>query len=122
MDKHKRKSYNVGIDWINIAIRIVITMIVLTGVTFLAPNFSINKVITLIFTSIIIVLIDYFTEHYTGIDASAFGRGVISFFITAAALYFLQFFINGYFITASMALTASLIIGIINAIIPNKSA
>ena len=52
------------------------------------------------------------------IDASPFGRGIVGFIVSAIIIYLTQFLVPGMSISIWGAVIASLIIGIIDAILP----
>lgn len=121
MAEQKARYERKNLDWGNMFARVIITAIVLMAAAFLTPGFAIEGVWALLVAAVAIIAIDYFIEELTGIDASPFGRGIIGFLISAAILYFVQFIIAGYSVSAMGAIVGAVVVGIINAIIPGRA-
>jgi uncharacterized membrane protein YvlD (DUF360 family) len=61
---------------------------------------------------------DWVVQRVFKIDASPFGRGIVGFIVSAIIIYLTQFLVPGMSISIWGAVIASLIIGIIDAILP----
>ncbi|HAN10416.1 MAG TPA: hypothetical protein DCP90_07365 [Clostridiales bacterium] len=116
--KFNNRSSNADLG--SIFLRVIITAIVLMATAFLTPGFTIEGVWALLVAAVAIIAIDYLVEQFTGIDASPMGKGIIGFVIAAAILYFVQFIVPGYNVSAIGAIIGALIIGVVNAIIPGR--
>lgn len=109
-----------GTSWVGLIGRFVIAAIVLWVTAILTPGYSIVGFWTPLIQAVVIVALDYVIRALTGIDASPFGRGFIGFIVSAVIIYLTQYVIPGVSVTVLGALIASLIIGIIEAILPVK--
>lgn len=104
-----------------ILVKILITIVVVGLAAFFTPGFTIDGLGTLIFSGIVIAIVDYLISRFTKVDASPFGRGLIGFVITAAILYFTRYIVEGFNISIIGSILGALAIGIIDAIIPGDA-
>lgn len=100
--------------------RVLSSMIVLAIAAFLTPFFSIKGLAPLFTAALVIGIIDYLIERITGFDATPFGRGLTGFIVAAFVIYITGYFVQGVEVNIFGALSAALVIGIINALIPGK--
>lgn len=100
--------------------RLVTAAIVLAITAFFTPGFTINNIWTLIFSAIILTVIDFLIVKFTGLDATPFGKGFVGFILAAATLYVTQYFVTGYSISWIAAIIGALIYGIVDYIIPGR--
>ena len=115
-NKDKTNNWNIG----EILIRILITAIVVAIAAFLTPGFSINNLWSLILAAVVIALLDYLVQKFTGINATPFGRGMTGFIVAAIILYATKFIVPGFNISIWGAIIGALVIGIIDVIIPGN--
>lgn len=98
--------------------RLVTAGIVLAITAFFTPGFTINNIWALIFSAIVLTIIDYLIVKFTGLDATPFGKGFVGFILAAVTLYVTQYFVAGYTISWIAAIIGALIYGIVDYIIP----
>lgn len=115
-NKDKTNDWNIG----EILIRILVTAIVVGIAAFLTPGFSINNLWSLILAAVVIALLDYLVQKFTGINATPFGRGMTGFIVAAIILYATKFIVPGFNISVWGAIIGALVIGIIDVIIPGN--
>lgn len=120
MENNNRSEDNKGIGIGGMIIRIVVSAIVLAVTAFLTPGFAIDGIWPLLVAAVVIGVVDYLIERFTGFDASPFGRGITGFIVSAAIIYLTGFFIRGVRVSILGALIAALVIGIINMLIPGS--
>ena len=111
------KGWNIG----EILLRILITAIVVAIAAFLTPGFSINNLWSLILAAVVIALLDYLVQKFTGINATPFGRGITGFILAAIILYATKFIVPGFNISVWGAIIGALVIGIIDVIMPGRA-
>lgn len=114
----RKKEFNLG----EMILRVVITAIVIAIAAFFTPGFTIDGLWSVLLAAVVIGVLDYLIQRFTGIDASPFGRGITGFLLTALILYLTQFVVNGFNISIWGALIGALVIGIIDAIMPGRNA
>ena len=100
--------------------RFIVAAIVLMVTAWLTPGFSEMGFGTALIAALVIAVIDWAVQRIFKIDASPFGRGIVGFIISAVIIYLTQFLVPGMSISIWGAIIASLIIGIIDAIIPTR--
>ena len=103
-------------------LRIVITAIVVAIAAYFTPGFTIDGLWSLLLAAVVIGVLDYLIQRFTGIDASPFGRGIAGFLVAAIILYVTRFIVPGFNITLWGSIIGALIIGIIDAIMPGRDA
>mgnify|MGYP001199819334 FL=1 len=113
----KTKDWDIG----EILIRILVTAIVVGIAAFLTPGFSINNLWSLILAAVVIALLDYLVQKFTGVNASPFGRGMTGFIVAAIILYATKFIVPGFNISVWGAIIGAIVIGIIDVIIPGRA-
>ena len=100
--------------------RLVTAAIVLAITAFFTPGFSINNFWALAAAAIVLTIIDYLIVKFTGLHASAFGKGFVGFVLAVVVLYATQFFVSGYSISWMAAIIGALIYGVIDYIMPGE--
>ena len=119
MNQTKRDDENRGSKgWISMIIRFIVAAIVLMVTAWLTPGFSRMGFGTALAAALVIAAMDWAVQRLFKVDASPFGRGIVGFIISAVIIYLTQFIVPGMSISLWGAIIASLIIGIIDAIIP----
>ena len=113
----RTKDWNIG----EILIRILVTAIIVGIAAFLTPGFSINNLWSLILAAVVIAMLDYLVQKFTGINASPFGRGITGFIVAAIILYATKFIVPGFNISVWGAIIGALVIGIVDVIIPGRA-
>lgn len=107
-------------QWIGVAIRFVVSALVLIVVSWLAPGFVVQGgFIGALIAAAVITLLGYVAEALLGDRISPQSRGLVGFLTAAVVIYLAQFIIPG-LLTVSLvgALIAAFVIGIIDAIVP----
>ena len=114
---NRTKDWDIG----EILIRVLVTAIVVGIAAFLTPGFSINNLWSLILAAVVIALLNYLIQKFTGVNASPFGRGITGFIVAAIILYATKFIVPGFNISVWGAIIGALVIGIIDVIIPGRA-
>ncbi|AAK79915.1 uncharacterized membrane protein YvlD (DUF360 family) [Clostridium acetobutylicum] len=112
------KGNNSLMRWVG---RLVLFAIILAITSFLTPGFSIRGFWTFVLASVVITGLDYLVESFMKVDASPFGKGLKGFIISAVIIYLAQFLVPNMRVSIIGAILASLVIGVIDAIIPSRS-
>lgn len=103
------------------AIRVIITALVIAISAFLTPGFRIDGIMPLVIATIVIIVISFALESIIGVGANPFGRGFAGFIISVIVLILTSKLVAGFHIGIFSAIVGSIIIGIVNAIIPSKT-
>ena len=100
--------------------RFIVAAIILGITAFFTPGFSINNIWALALAAIVLTIMDYLIVKFTGLEATAFGKGFVGFILSVVTLYFTQYFVAGYSISWVAAIIGSLIYGVIDYILPGE--
>lgn len=122
-DRNRDARDNRTDDWSigELIIRLIVTSIVVGIAAFLTPGFSIDNIWSLIMAAVVIAVLDYLIQRFTGVNASPFGRGITGFIVAAIILYATKFIVPGFNISVWGAIIGALVIGIIDVIIPGRA-
>ena len=119
MDQVKREDEEKrNVSWIGIITRFIVAAIVLMITAWLTPGFSRMGFGTALIAALVIAAMDWIIQRVFKIAASPFGRGIVGFIVSAVIIYLTQFLVPGMSISIWGAIIASIIIGIIDAILP----
>lgn len=102
-------------------LRVLITSIVIAIAAFFTPGFTVNGLGSLLLAAVVIGVLDYLVQKFTGVDASPFGRGIAGFLVAAIILYVTKFIVPGFNISIIGALIGALVIGVVDAIMPGRA-
>lgn len=102
--------------------RLPTSAVILAITAFFTPGFSINNIWSLIIAAIVLTVIDFLITKFTGLHASAFGKGFVGFVLAAIVLYITQYFVAGYAISWIAAIIGALIYGAVDYFIPGNNS
>lgn len=122
-ERNKDVNRNTTNDWSigELLIRLLVTAIVVGITAFLTPGFSINSLWSLLLAAVVIAVLDYLIQKFTGVNATPFGRGITGFIVSAIILYATRFIVPGFEISVWGAIIGALVIGIVDMIIPGRA-
>ena len=100
--------------FISVLLRFITSAIILAITAFFTPGFSISNIWALALASVVLTVADYLIVTFTGLKASAFGRGFLGFILAVVLLYFTQYFVAGYSISWISAIIGALIYGVVD--------
>ena len=100
--------------------RLVTAAIVLAITAFFTPGFSISNFWALAAAAIVLTIIDYLIVKFTGLHASAFGKGFVGFVLSAVVLYVTQYFVAGYTISWIAAIVGAIVYGVVDYFLPGN--
>mgnify|MGYP000591999292 FL=1 len=102
--------------------RLVTAAIVLAITAFFTPGFSISNFWALAAAAIVLTIIDYLIVKFTGLHASAFGKGFVGFVLSAVVLYVTQYFVAGYTISWIAAIIGAIVYGVVDYFLPGEQS
>lgn len=114
------KSQNTTSTIWQIVGRLVTAAIVLAITAFFTPGFSISNFWALAAAAIVLTIIDYLIVKFTGLHASAFGKGFVGFVLSAVVLYVTQYFVAGYTISWIAAIIGAIVYGVVDYFLPGE--
>ena len=100
--------------------RLVTAAIELAITAFFTPGFSISNFWALAAAAIVLTIIDYLIVKFTGLHASAFGKGFVGFVLSAVVLYVTQYFVAGYTISWIAAIVGAIVYGVVDYFLPGE--
>ena len=103
-----------------IVARLIAAAVILGVTAFFTPGFTINNFWSLALAAVVLTVIDFLLVKFTGLHASAFGKGFVGFVLAAVVLYATQFFVAGYSISWIAAMIGALIYGVVDYFIPEQ--
>lgn len=116
-NRSKDNHFSIG----EMLLRVLITSIVIAIAAFFTPGFTINGLGSLLLAAVVIGVLDYLVQKFTGVDASPFGRGIAGFLVAGIILYVTKFIVPGFNISIIGAIVGALVIGIVDAIMPGRA-
>ena len=102
--------------------RLITAAIVLAITAFFTPGFQISNIWALAAAAIVLTIIDYLITKFTGLHASAFGKGFVGFVLAAVVLYVTQYFVAGYTISWIAAIVGALVYGVVDYFLPGEQS
>jgi putative membrane protein len=99
-------------------VRFIVSAVVLLLVGYIVPGFYIAGFVNALLAAVAIAVIGYLIESLLGRRVSPQGRGIVGFITGAVVIYLAQYVVPTMRVSIIGALIASLVIGIIDAVIP----
>lgn len=121
MSENVRTSSNSGSTIWQIAGRLLSSAVILAITAFFTPGFTINSLWALILAAIVLTIMDFIISKFTGLQASAFGKGFVGFVLAAVVLYLTQYFVAGYTISWLAAIIGAFVYGVVDYFIPGDN-
>lgn len=119
-NKERDRDHTGGSKLLHWVIRLILFVIVLGITSFFTPGFTINGIWAFVLAAVVITVVDYIVESLMGENISPLGTGLKGFIISAIIIYLVQFIVPHMSVSIIGALIASLVIGIIDAIMPGR--
>ncbi len=106
---------------IRTVIRFLVSAVVLLVVGWLVPGVSVSGFGGALVAAIIIAILGYVAQALLGKKATPQARGLAGFLAAAVVIYLAQFIVPGSIkVSVIGALLASLVIGVIDAVVPTE--
>ena len=112
------RNYSRSNTFAQVILRFVTSAVILAITAFFTPGFTINNIWALALAAVVLTVIDFLLVKFTGLHASAFGKGFVGFVLAAVVLYATQFFVAGYSISWIAAMIGALIYPLSYSIYP----
>ena len=106
--------------FVQVILRFITSAVILAITAFFTPGFTISNIWALAVAAVVLTVIDFLLIKFTGLHASAFGKGFVGFILAAVVLYVTQFFVAGYSISWIAAIIGALIYGVVDYFIPEQ--
>lgn len=109
-----------GENMLGLIVRFVVSALVLMFVDFILPGFTVAGFVNALLAAVAIAIIGWLVESLLGDRISPQSRGFVGFLTAAVVIYLAQFVVPTMSVTIVGALLASLVIGIIDAVVPTQ--
>ena len=118
-NEQQRRSTGTGL--LGFIIRFVVAAIVLMVTAYFVPGFRMRGGFTsALIGALVIAAADFLIEKLFRFDASPLGRGISGFLVSAAVIYFAQYFVPGMEVSLLGAVVGALVIGLVDTILPTR--
>ena len=107
-------------NWMSSIIRFIVSALVLLGVGFIIPGFSMVGFVNALLAAGVIALAGYIIESFLGEDMSPQGRGLVGFIVASIVIYATQYIVPGLTVSIVGALLAAFVIGLIDVFVPTE--
>ena len=114
------RSFSKSNTFAQVILRFITSAVILAITAFFTPGFTISNIWTLALAAVVLTVIDFLLVKFTGLHASAYGKGFVGFVLAAVVLYVTQFFVAGYSISWIAAIIGALIYGVVDYFIPEQ--
>lgn len=116
-----QQERSTGTGLIGFIIRFVVAAIVLMVTAYFVPGFSMRGgFTTALVGALVIAAADFLIEKLFKFDASPLGRGISGFLVSAAVIYFAQYFVPGMEVSLLGAIIGALVIGLVDTVLPTR--
>lgn len=120
-EAHEKRDSSGGSTILRWLGRLVLIAVILAITSFFTPGFTINGLWSFLLAAVVITVLDYLVESFMKVDASPFGKGLKGFIISVIIIYLTQFLVPNMRVSIIGAILASLVIGVLDAIIPGRA-
>lgn len=103
---------------IKLIIKILISGLAILITSALSIGIQTDGYSTAIMAGIVIGILDWAINKFTGVDASPFGRGAVGFVVAAIILFITGQIVDGFNVSILGAIVGSLILGIVDTFLP----
>ncbi|MFR6448884.1 MAG: phage holin family protein [Peptoniphilus grossensis] len=103
---------------IKLIIKILISGLAILITSALSIGIQTDGYTTAIMAGIVIGILDWAINKFTGVDASPFGRGAVGFVVAAIILFITGQIVDGFNVSILGAIVGALILGIVDTFLP----
>lgn len=103
---------------IKLIIKILISGLAILITSALSIGIQTDGYTTAIMAGIVIGILDWTINKFTGVDASPFGRGAVGFVVAAIILFITGQIVDGFNVSILGAIVGALILGIVDTFLP----
>lgn len=103
---------------IKLIIKILISGLAILITSALSIGIQTDGYTTAIMAGIVIGILDWAINKFTGVDASPFGRGAVGFVVAAIILFITGKIVDGFNVSILGAIVGAIILGIVDTFLP----
>ncbi|VYT99919.1 phage holin family protein [Peptoniphilus gorbachii] len=103
---------------IKLIIKILISGLAILITSALSIGIQTDGYTTAIMAAVVIGILDWAINKFTGVDASPFGRGAVGFVVAAIILFITGKIVDGFTVSILGAIIGALILGVVDSFLP----
>ena len=103
---------------IKLLIKVLVSGLAILLTSALSIGIQTDGCTTAISAALVIGILDWAINKFTGIDASPFGRGAVGFIVAALILFITGRIVDGFNVTIIGALVGAIVLGIVDSFLP----
>ena len=103
---------------IKLIIKILISGLAILISSALSIGIQTDGYTTAIMAAVVIGILDWAINKFTGVDASPFGRGAVGFVVAAIILFITGKIVDGFTVSILGAIIGALILGVVDSFLP----
>ena len=103
---------------IKLLIKVLVSGLAILLTSSLSIGIQIDCYTTAILAAVVIGILDWAINKFTGVDASPFGRGAVGFIVAALILFITGRIVDGFNVTIIGALVGAIVLGIVDSFLP----
>ena len=103
---------------IKLLIKVLVSGLAILLTSALSIGIQIDGYTTAILAAVVIGILDWAINKFTGVDASPFGRGAVGFIVAALILFITGRIVDGFNVTIIGALVGAIVLGIVDSFLP----
>lgn len=103
---------------VKLLIKVLVSGLAILLTSALSIGIQTDGYTTAILAAIVIGILDWAINKFTGVDASPFGRGAVGFIVAALILFITGRIVDGFNVTIIGALVGAIVLGIVDSFLP----
>ena len=103
---------------IKLLIKVLVSGLAILLTSALSIGIQTDGYTTAILAAIVIGILDWAINKFTGVDASPFGKGAVGFIVAALILFITGRIVDGFNVTIIGALVGAIVLGIVDSFLP----
>lgn len=103
---------------IKLLIKVLVSGLAILLTSALSIGIQTDGYTTAILAAVVIGVLDWAINKFTGVDASPFGRGAVGFIVAALILFITGRIVDGFNVTIIGALIGAIVLGIVDSFLP----
>ena len=103
---------------IKLLIKVLVSGIAVLITSALSPGIQTDGYSAAIMAGVVIGILDWAINKFTGVDASPFGRGAVGFVVAAIILFITGQIVDGFTVSILGAIIGALVLGIVDTFLP----
>lgn len=103
---------------VKLLIKVLVSGLAILLTSALSIGIQTDGYTTAILAALVIGVLDWAINKFTGVDASPFGRGAVGFIVAALILFITGRIVDGFNVTIIGALVGAIVLGIVDSFLP----